>query len=68
MKLKMRAGAQTDKFNIDWAHYSKDNRAFLRRFPNAVFNRCTQHNMNYYKLPNGFLVHVYHCYVVSKDD
>lgn len=64
MKIKMRKLAPNERCNLDWAHYSKENRAFLKRFPNAVFNRCTKHNMNYYRLPNGFLVHVYHCYEV----
>lgn len=67
MKIKLRKISQTDKLNLDWAHYSKENREFLRRFPNAVFNRCVKHNMNYYRLPNGFLVHVYHCYEVESD-
>lgn len=67
MKIKLRSYLDVphEKFNFDWAHYSKDNRAFLRAFPKAVFHRCTPHNMNYIKLPNGFLVHVYHCYEVK---
>lgn len=65
MKIKMKVIAPTEMFNLNWAPYSKANRAFLQRFPNAVFNRCVKYNMNYYRLPNGFLVHVYHCYEVK---
>lgn len=67
MKLKMKVIPPTEKFNLDWAHYSKENREFLRLVPNAVFDCCVIHNMNYYRLPNGFLVHVYHCYEVESD-
>lgn len=65
IKLKASVNSPTEKFNLGWAPYSKNNRAFLQRFPNAVFHRCVKHNMNYYRLPNGFLVHVYHCYEVD---
>lgn len=43
-----------------YGHYMADNREWLKANVNKVFD-CSRHNMNYYKLPNGFLVHIYEC-------
>ena len=52
--------------NFSFGNYSKENRAFLRAFPTAVVRNCTRHNMNYYKMGNGFLVHVYNAYEINE--
>lgn len=43
-----------------YGHYTNDNREFLKANVNGVFD-CVRHNINYFKLPNGFLVHIYEC-------
>jgi hypothetical protein len=47
-----------------YGHYTADNKAFLLANINKEFD-CTRHNMNYYKLPNGGLVHLYECRVIG---
>lgn len=48
-----------------YGHYGKDNREWLQSNVNGVYD-ATRHNINYYKLPNGYLVHIYECRVISE--
>lgn len=43
-----------------YGHYSRDNREYLQANIGNEFD-CIRHNINYYRLPNGYLVHIYEC-------
>ena len=57
MKIKITKNSFTE---FPYGNLSKENRAFLNGC-NAgdVFEGAVRHNMNFYKLPNGHLVHIY---------
>lgn len=48
-----------------YGHYMPDNREFLQANIGKEFD-CIRHNINYFKLPNGCLVHLYECRIIGE--
>jgi len=53
--------------NFSFGMYTKENLQFLQACGDGtVLQNVTDHNMNYYKLHNGFLVHKYNAYELKE--
>lgn len=60
MTIRVRLRGKTDHSPdlFGFGRYSKENRDFLRQNDGQEFD-VVRHNMNYYRLPNNYLVHIY---------
>lgn len=45
--------------NFSFGQYTKENRLFLQNAGTATFENAVRSSMNYYRLANGFFVHIY---------
>lgn len=57
MKIKI-SNRRTGNQTFPYGHYTTDELEFVKAFEGEVFE-AERINMNYYKLKNGFMVHVY---------
>lgn len=52
--------------NFSFGMYTRENRKFLQDCGDGVtFRNVTDHNMNYYKLHNGYFVHKYNAFEIE---
>lgn len=67
MKIKLKADSSMGK-NFSFGMYTRENREFLQAYGDGVvFNGVTDHNMNYYKLHNGYIVHKYNAFTIEDE-
>lgn len=55
--------------NFSFGMYTKENREFLQKCGTGTkFKNVIDHNMNYYKLQNGYIVHKYNAFEISNTE
>lgn len=68
MKIQL-SNSRTIGESFPYGNYSKENRAFLQNAlaqnPEQIYDDVVRHNINYYKLQDGNLVHIYNALEVA---
>jgi len=68
MKIKL-SNSCTIGGGFPYGNYSKENLAFLQNAlaqnPKEIYDNVVRHNINYYKLQDGNLIHIYNALEVA---